>query len=130
MESFTVTFNDGHGGIVTKQVDVTVTGTNDAPILASAAATGTVTEQTPPTGNLSSTGSLNFRDVDLADVHAVSATAIGTPFGTLTATKAVDTTGSGGRWFHQLELRHRRQRGGVISPLGQTRVESFTVGLG
>ena len=33
VESFTMTLDDGHGGIVSKQVNVTITGTNDAPIL-------------------------------------------------------------------------------------------------
>jgi len=33
-ESFTVTVDDQHGGVATRQVDVTVTGTNDAPVAA------------------------------------------------------------------------------------------------
>ena len=65
VESFTVTVDDGHGGVVTKQVDVTITGTNDAPIVAATAATGAVTEQGTPAGNLTSTGSIGFTDVDL-----------------------------------------------------------------
>ena len=73
VESFTVSLDDGHGGLVTKQVDVTVTGTNDAPILAAAAATGAVTEQIAPAGNLTSTGSIGFTDVDFTDVTPVSA---------------------------------------------------------
>ena len=36
---------------------------------------GTVTEQGTPAGNLTSTGTLGFRDVDLTDVHLVSAPA-------------------------------------------------------
>ena len=74
VESFTVSLDDGHGGTVTKQVDVTITGTNDTPILSAAAATGAVTEQVTPAGNLTSTGSIGFTDVDLTDVTRVSAT--------------------------------------------------------
>ena len=62
----------GHGGIVARQVDVTIAGTNDAPILAAAAATGSVTEQVTPVGNLTSTGSIGFTDVDVTDVHTVT----------------------------------------------------------
>ena len=36
-EQFTVTINDGHGGTVSQLVTVTVTGTNDAPVLNAAA---------------------------------------------------------------------------------------------
>jgi VCBS repeat-containing protein len=34
IETFTVTVNDGHGGLVSQDVSVTVTGTNDQPVLA------------------------------------------------------------------------------------------------
>ena len=36
-EQFTVTINDGHGGTVSQLITVTVTGTNDAPVLNAAA---------------------------------------------------------------------------------------------
>ena len=36
VESFTITLNDQNGGVVTKQIDVTITGTNDAPVVTSA----------------------------------------------------------------------------------------------
>src|SRR5258705_456100 len=32
VESFTITLDDQHGGLITKQVDVTITGTNDVPL--------------------------------------------------------------------------------------------------
>ena len=81
--------------VVTRQVDVTITGTNDAPILAAAAATGETAEGIAPAGNLISTGSIGFTDVDFTDVHTVSAAAIGTTLGALTASKVADTTGTG-----------------------------------
>jgi VCBS repeat-containing protein len=33
VESFTITLDDQNGGLITKQIDVTITGTNDAPVL-------------------------------------------------------------------------------------------------
>src|SRR5437764_1255212 len=32
-ESFTITLDDQHGGLITKQIDVTITGTNDYPVI-------------------------------------------------------------------------------------------------
>ena len=128
VESFTVTLSDGQGGIVTKQVDVTITGTNDAPIVAATAATGVVTEQGTPSGNLTSTGSIGFTDVDFADVHAVSSAAVGAPLGALTATKAVDTTGTGTggnvSWSYSVA-----DSAVEYLAAGQIKVESFMVTL-
>jgi len=33
VESFTITSTNGNGGLITKQIDVTITGTNDAPVI-------------------------------------------------------------------------------------------------
>ena len=33
VESFTITLNDQNGSVITKQIDVTITGTNDAPVI-------------------------------------------------------------------------------------------------
>ena len=33
VESFTITLDDQHGGVITEQIDVTITGTNDAPVV-------------------------------------------------------------------------------------------------
>ena len=45
-EQFTVTLDDGHGavGTVTQTVDVTIVGTNQAPIIGAAKLTGAVTD--------------------------------------------------------------------------------------
>ena len=43
-EKFTVTISDGHGGTVDQAVTITVTGTNEAPTITAADATGSVTE--------------------------------------------------------------------------------------
>ena len=54
---------------------------------------GTVTEQVTPAGNLSDSGVISFSDVDLSDVHLVSATGtpVGATLGTLTAVKEQPT---------------------------------------
>src|SRR5205085_2858019 len=97
VESFTITLNDQNGSLITKQIDVTITGTNDAPVITAQDLLGAVTEQVTPAGNLSDSGIITFSDVDLTDVHLVSATGtpVGTTLGSLTAVKDSDTTGTG-----------------------------------
>lgn len=70
---YTVTIDDHHGGTVTKDVTVTITGTNDAPTITSDAdaATGSVTEDTGAT--LSTGGTLAIQDLDLIDTHTAQA---------------------------------------------------------
>ncbi|WP_131871631.1 MULTISPECIES: VCBS domain-containing protein [unclassified Bradyrhizobium] len=70
---YTVTVDDLHGGTVTKDVTVTITGANDAPTITSDedAAKGCVTEDTGPT--LSICGTLAIQDLDLIDTHAAQA---------------------------------------------------------
>ncbi len=66
---YTVTIDDHHGGTVTQDVTVTITGTNDAPTVTSdaAAAKGTVTEDAGAT--LTAGGTLAIQDLDLIDTH-------------------------------------------------------------
>ena len=73
--TYTATVNDGHGGIVTKPLTVTVTGSNDTAAITSAAQIGTIKEiagahnsSTPDTAN----GAIQFTDVDWTDTHAVT----------------------------------------------------------
>src|SRR5207253_1322799 len=97
VESFTITLDDQNGALITKQIDVTITGTNDAPVITAQDLVGAVTEQVTPAGNLSDSGAITFSDVDLTDVHLVSATGtpVGTVLGSLTAVKNSVTTGTG-----------------------------------
>ncbi len=69
---YTVTFDDQHGGKITQDVTVTITGTNDAPTITSdaAAATGAVTEDEGAT--LTADGTLVIQDVDLTDTHTAA----------------------------------------------------------
>src|SRR5205823_1443646 len=70
---YTVTLSDGHGGTVTQDVTVTVTGTNDAPVV-NAIATTPLTEQTD-TSALKGTIGVTFTDVDLTDTgHSAAIT--------------------------------------------------------
>jgi VCBS repeat-containing protein len=72
---YTVKVDDGHGGAVTQDVTVTITGTNDAPIIVagSTAASGAVTEDVGVSGsNIAASGAIGFQDVDLTDAHAAS----------------------------------------------------------
>ncbi|EKT4489286.1 VCBS domain-containing protein [Shewanella algae] len=67
--SFDVTVDDGNGG--TDTVTVTITGTNDAPVL-SIDMSGAVTEDVDVVaGMLSDSGDLSFTDVDINDSHSV-----------------------------------------------------------
>ncbi|WXU07237.1 VCBS domain-containing protein [Bradyrhizobium symbiodeficiens] len=70
---YTVTVDDHHGGTVTRDVTVTITGTNDAPIVTSDAnaAKGGVTEDGGLT--LSIAGTLAIQDLDLVDTHIAQA---------------------------------------------------------
>src|SRR4051794_29902213 len=64
---YDVTVTDNQGVSLTRPVTITITGTNDAPVLAAdASGPHTVTE------GLNTTGTFVFTDVDLTDHHTVS----------------------------------------------------------
>ena len=92
VESFTLTVNDGQGGTVEQVVEVTVTGTNDAPVITSDQIYRTLFED----GDASTTGVMTFADVDLADGHTVAVTPLfGGYVGTFVANVADASTGDG-----------------------------------
>ena len=71
--SYNVTVTDSHLASSTQTVTVTVTGTNDAPVITAATQSGAVTEDIGMVaGNLSTTGTITFQDVDLDDTHTAS----------------------------------------------------------
>ncbi len=130
VESFTITLDDQNGGLITRQIDVTVTGTNDAPVIGVQDLAGAVTELVTPVGNLTDSGTIAFGDVDLTDVHLVSAMGapVGSVLGALTAVKNTDTVGSG--TGGQLTWTYSVAASDVeYLAAGQTRVESFTITL-
>lgn len=73
-------------------------------------------------------GSLQFTDVDLIDSHTVSVAPVGSVFGSLTATKASDTTGTGTggnvNWDYSVGVLDYQYLGA-----GVTAVESFIVSV-
>ena len=122
--------DDGQGGTVDRTVDVTITGTNDGPIVAATDVTGAVTKLGTPSGNLTDSGTIAFSDVDLADTHSVgpvtpSAGALGSLTASVT-TPASDVDGSGGgiTWNYTVAA-------SAVEYLatGQTKLESFTFTL-
>lgn len=123
---FTIRVTDDQGAFADHTVTVTVTGTNDIPVVAAFDVTGGVTESGAPSGNLTDSGTLAFADVDLADVHGIGAvTPSAGALGTLTAAVTADTTGggSGGEvtWNYSVDA-------AAVEYLaaGQTKVETFT----
>ncbi len=77
--TYTIAINDGDGGITPKTFSITVTGTNDAPVIDTIAATS-LTEQTDTsTLTLATPIHVTFTDVDLTDVgHTASITTVTT----------------------------------------------------
>ncbi|MCL1162149.1 retention module-containing protein, partial [Shewanella chilikensis] len=70
--SFTLTVTDDFGASDSQQVTLTITGTNDAPVL-TIDMSGAVTEDVDViNGMLSDSGDLSFTDVDINDGHSVS----------------------------------------------------------
>ncbi|MBR1280433.1 VCBS domain-containing protein, partial [Bradyrhizobium sp. AUGA SZCCT0177] len=117
-------------GTTSRTIDVTITGSNDAPVITVQDLIGAVTEQVTPAGNLTDSGTISFSDVDLTDVHLVSLTGtpVGTTLGSLSAVKNSDTTGTG--TGGQLTWTYTVADSAVeYLAAGQTKVESFTITL-
>ncbi|CAH0993408.1 hypothetical protein SIN8267_03557 [Sinobacterium norvegicum] len=68
-EFFTVTINDGQGGIVDQVIEITITGTNDAPMISGGPASVILTESDIA---LSSNGVFSVTDVDITNVVSSS----------------------------------------------------------
>src|SRR5204863_5814125 len=60
-----------HVGFASQDVKITITGTNDAPVITSAAQTGAVSEGDDGASK-SATGQVTFSDVDASDTHIFS----------------------------------------------------------
>ncbi len=77
--TYTVQVADNHGGTTTQNVDVIITGTNDAPEITSSAQTGSITECAGVLGSTSldtASGAVKFTDADLSDTHMVTVTGV------------------------------------------------------
>src|SRR2546421_348417 len=122
---YTVTITDNNGALVTKDVTVTLVGTNDTPVI-TAATNGAVTEDAA-TPNLSTAGTITFADVDKIDTHSVSAVAdAGNRLGgTLTPVVTTDATGGVAgtvTWTYTVA-----DNATDYLAVGQTATEKFTV---
>ena len=65
---YTITVNDANGGTDTQDVTVTITGANDAPVIAVVDVAGSITEG----ATLTDAGSITFTDLDLTDTPTAS----------------------------------------------------------
>ena len=73
--TFTVTLGDHNGGVANQNVTLTITGTNDAPVITPVSVTGTALMPSVSTGgNVVSSGSFTFADNDLIDRPTASIT--------------------------------------------------------
>src|SRR5262245_58586279 len=75
--TYFVTVTDGFGASSTKPVTITVIGTNEAPVITSAAQTDAIIGDTniDNSGNLNVGGTITFTDVNLLDTHTATFTA-------------------------------------------------------
>ena len=100
-QDYEVKVDDGEGGIATEIVSLTLTGTNDAPIITSGPQGGNVTERADgaPDENAAPdhvvSDTISFDDVDLIDTHAVTVTELGAGYRGSFATALADSTGTG-----------------------------------
>ncbi|WP_422370452.1 VCBS domain-containing protein [Hoeflea sp.] len=125
--AFDVQINDGIF-TATQTVTITVTGTNDAPVITSAVTEGGVTEDMAAPQE--ATGTVEFTDVDLTDDHLVSSATTDIPYGTAMGTFSVvetsDTTGSGtggvATWTYVLDNAAAQQLAN-----GQEVTETYTI---
>lgn len=128
VETFEITLSDGHETTM-KVISLSITGTNDAPMVAVVDVTGGVTEDLTPLGDLSDSGTIAFADADHSDVHQVSVTDTSPgALGVLSAVIATDSAGNGlgGAidWIYSVAS-------SAVEYLaeGETRIETFTIRL-
>ncbi|CAL74818.1 Conserved hypothetical protein; putative VBCS domain repeats [Bradyrhizobium sp. ORS 278] len=75
----TVTLDDHHGGTATSTIVVTLTGTNDKPVVTSLPQGAEISEQTGKSGSSSldtTHGTISFTDADVTDTHVVKVTGV------------------------------------------------------
>jgi hypothetical protein len=75
VEKFTITLEDGNGGTINRTIEVTITGTNDAPLLATGTALTTINEDdTANPGQPVSSFATGIGDVDTSAVQGIAMT--------------------------------------------------------
>ena len=83
-EIYTVTLNDQHGGVISQDITITITGTEDAPVITVGGGDSTTKTLAKTDAALSTSGTLTVTDVDLSDAvnpSVVSVVASGTTTG-------------------------------------------------
>ncbi|MCK1549543.1 VCBS domain-containing protein [Bradyrhizobium sp. 177] len=110
-ETFTVTVTDDKGATATQDVVITITGTNDAPVITSSAQAGSVQEDT----TLTATGQVTSSDVDHGATAAYSGGATGT-YGSFAVNAAT------GVWTYTLDNATHQDLAA-----GESHTETFTV---
>lgn len=132
VEKFNVTVDDGNGGATTKEVDVTIKGTNDVPVIhvPPSTVTGSITDHddshrcgAPSNLKDTATGTIQFTDVDLSDKHTAKATPVGSTLGTLTLSPITEGPGAGSFGWTYTVLDSKLD---YLNP-GQTKTEVFNV---
>ena len=116
-DSFTVQVADNNGGLVTQVVTIDIIGTNDAPVITSAAQLGVVSEGDPSHGvSMTATGLVTYTDVDTTDTHTFSLVGTAAAHGTA----SVDQNGA---WHYTVT------DAGAVDALaqGEHMADSFTV---
>ena len=129
VETFTFNVLDGHGGSTQRTVTVTITGTNDAPIIAGELFTGGVAElgSNVDTGSIGTSGTFNFDDADLTDTHNVSFVPVGTTLGTLSVLSITDSATGAGPGTVSWTYTVNAAAVAAYLAVGETKVEDFTV---
>src|SRR5215831_15372107 len=115
-DSFTVQVDDHHGGLASQVVNITITGTNDAPVITSGAQSGAVSEgDGQPPASMSASGQVTFSDADTSDTHSLTVSAAAA-YGTA----SVDADGT---WHYAVS------DSGAVNALaaGEHLADSFTV---
>ncbi len=77
--TYTATVDDGHGGVVTEPVTITVLGSNDTVEITSDPQTATISEKADTHGSAmpdTASGAITFTDADLTDTHAARITIV------------------------------------------------------
>jgi VCBS repeat-containing protein len=92
IEQFTITLDDGNGGQVERTVSVSITGTNDVPVITSGVQAGAVVEDS----TLTASGQITSSDVD----NGATATYTGDETGTYGSFAVNATTGA---WTYVLD---------------------------
>ncbi|MGF1764431.1 retention module-containing protein [Aliivibrio kagoshimensis] len=120
-EIFNVTVTDNHGASTTKQIEITITGSNDAPSIKGATTTSTIEDVI---GKDTGTGDLVVVDIDQGDTHNWSVVGEDNATGIKIGIYGDLQVDDNGTWFYQLD--NDREATEAI-PSGETVSEVFTI---